>query len=137
MKIKKWISNGIIIVLCLFLMLGIIFFITEAASFENKYYKTEEPFLYAIQAKDYSRLMEVSYHNRAMKDGKSEKYSEYHGVADYFEAASFYGAYLENGEEEKAQRMKKKMEESFLQMGKYAYLTEEIHKILGLDEIGK
>lgn len=137
MKIKKWITNIIIIILCFFLILGIGFFLQEASSSESKYYRTEEPFLYAIQAKDYPRLVETSHHNLSMKNGRSEKFSEYHGVADYFEAASFYLAYLENGQKEKAEKMKKRMEEAELHMGRYAYLKEEIHKILGIEESGK
>ncbi|MBR5579521.1 MAG: hypothetical protein IKW28_11075 [Lachnospiraceae bacterium] len=135
MRIKKLVSNIIIVVLSFFLVTGIIFLISEIGSYGTDYYEKEEPFLYAIQGKDYPRLLEISYYNRVVDQEKSDKYSEYHGIADYFEAASYYRAYKENKEKEKEERMKRQMEEAKERMGDYSYLQEEIHEILGIDEI--
>lgn len=134
MRIKKLIINIVTGFLCLGLVLGIVSLFSEMRRYESDYNKKEETFLYAIQYKDYPRLLEVSHRNRSMKDGNSERFEEYHGVADYFQAASYYKMYRENNQPQKAEEMKKKMEEAKIRMGKYAYLQEEINQILNNGE---
>ena len=131
MRIKSLISNIILVFLLIVFVIGITICISEIGNYNDNYYMEEDSFLYAIQEKDYSRLVEISKLHRAV-NGVEEKFTPYHAVADYFEAATFYKAYMKMGDEEQAKKEKEIMDNNFYQMGEFSYLSEEIIKDLDI-----
>lgn len=131
MKIKNLMSNIILVFLLIVFVIGIIICISEIKYYHDDYYMNEDSFLYAIQEKEYSRLVKISKSHRAV-NGVEEKLIPYHAIADYFEAATFYKAYMKIGDEEQARKKKEIMEENVYQMGEFSYLAEEIMEDLGI-----
>lgn len=131
MKIKNIVINVLIVGLCFSLILGMGAFLREIRDYHYMYDRKEEEFLYAIQDKNYAHLWEISNEMR-ISDKSVVKLKEYFAVADYYESALYYKAYMENHETKKAEEKKRSMKEAKGRMGKYHYVTEEILERLEL-----
>ena len=97
------------------------------------YNYTTEPntLLRMLNRGDYAQVWREVQNNRAM--GETEKTDkEYilpYAATDYFEAASYYNAYRESGDEEKAAQYKAAMEKAYEDMGELQFLAEEIDEM--------
>lgn len=135
MKIKSMISNIIIVFLLLVFAVAMIICVSEIQSYNynEDYYRDEDSFLYAIQEKDYSRLVEISNFNKVLEKKENEKMKSFHAVADYFEAAAYYKAYQKIGDLDKAEKKWKIMEQTKTEMGEFSYLAEEMLEELEIE----
>lgn len=106
MKIKNIVINVLIVGLCFSLILGIGAFLREIRDYHYMYDRKEEEFLYAIQDKNHAHLWEISNEMR-ISDKSVVKLKEYFAVADYYESALYYKAYMENHETKKAEEKNK------------------------------
>lgn len=86
----------------------------------------------AVQYGDFYRLVYMYHENIANGFEGDRTMKEYYGVAKYYEAASFYKAFLETGDSVRAEREKEKMEQALEEMGGWSILEEEINAQLGL-----
>ncbi len=80
---------------------------------------------------EYQMIMEY-YLLQAYDVKLNREQKECYGVAKYFEAASYYRAFMETGDMERAEREKKKMEQAIEEMGNWNVVKEDIDTKLGL-----
>ena len=132
-KIVIWIMNIVIIVLSLVLFVMIFLVIAEFHQAFNRERSTDS-FGYHITAEEYFQLVPTYYSNTAYGYEPDAETAEYYGVAQYFEAALIYNAYMETGNEEMAQVYKEKMQAAKPEMGGWDMAIPSIHKQLGIDE---
>lgn len=98
------------------------------------YTHSEDSLLGNIERGQYGNLVSNVYDNEICNVKVTANMAECYAVAHYFEAASFYKVYLQNGYTEKAEEKKKIMEEQKQFMGDLAYTVEEIDEKLGLGD---
>lgn len=80
-------------------------------------------------------LYSVRYNRAAgLTEKQDPDFALPYAAADYYEAASYYTAYVRNGQDELAGRYREKMEEAHQRMGELQFLTEKMNADLGLDE---
>ena len=132
-KVVTWIMNIIIIVLSLILFVMIFLLIAEFNSAFNRERSTES-FGYFVSSEEYHQLGGIYHNNLAHGYKPDAETAEYYGVAQYFEAAFIYNAYMETGNEEMAQVYKEKMQAAKTEMGGWDIAIPSIHKQLGIEE---
>jgi hypothetical protein len=132
-KIVTWILNIIIIVLSLFLFLMIFLVIAEFRSAFN-WERSTDSFGYYMSSEEYFQITPAYHTNIANGYEPDEEVAEYYGVAQYFEAALIYNAYVETDNEEMAQVYKEKMQAAEGEMGGWNIAIPSIHKQLGIEE---
>ena len=132
-KIVIWILNIIIIILCFLLFITAGVMISEFHSAFNRERSTDS-FGYYMSGEKYFELVPVSYSNTAYGYKTDAETAEYYGVAQYFEAALIYNAYVETDNEEMAQVYKEKMQAAKGEMGGWDIAIPSIHKQLGIEE---
>lgn len=131
-KIIIWCLNIVIIVLSLVLFLMVCVMIGELHdAFDRK--RSTDNFAYYMKSEDYHELVPAYYHNTINGFKADEETMEYYGVAQYFEAAFLYNAYVKTGNEEMAQKYKEKMQAAETEMGGWSIAKDSIHKQLGLE----
>lgn len=86
----------------------------------------ERTLYYCVERGDFGRLVTECEENIQAGFEKQRNMQEYYGVAKYFEAASYYKAYLETGDTVRAERELAKMEEALPEMGGWSILEGEI-----------
>lgn len=91
---------------------------------------TENSMYYRLDDGDFYRMVEGYHMNIQEGHEGSAEMQEYYGVAQYYEAASMYRAFLETGDTERAAREKEKMELARVEMGDWAMVEPEILKQL-------
>ncbi|MBQ9991121.1 MAG: hypothetical protein IJP31_09320 [Lachnospiraceae bacterium] len=133
MRIKNLFFNLIIVAMCVLLLISGGFFFLSLHDYMSAYHIEGTSLLYAIQDEDYGRLVELAKRSQAAENEPTKIQEECYAVAAYFEAASYYKAYLLAGENEKAEKKAGIMEEQMEQMGEFSYLAEEICKRLELE----
>lgn len=92
----------------------------------KKYIYSESSFLYSIEGEDYARLVDITYQNQMNGADPTDTIEECYAAAKYFEHASYYKAYRENGDEKKAAELWNKMEEQKGLMGELSYMTDYV-----------
>lgn len=132
MKIKNIVLNVIIAVLCFILVVMLAVFVQQIFDYNRNYYPDETSFLYAVQEQDYPRLVDMMHRNQAAGVKTSDTYEECYAVARYYEAATYYKAYREAGNQKLASEKENIMKEQLLLMGQLSYAAEEINRKLGL-----
>ena len=126
------VMNVIIVILCIVLLLVVANCVQSTINAFNPPYK-ESSFRYYVEHNEFAYLVSKYYRNVAEGDD-SAKMKEYYGVAEYFEAASYYKAFLEAGDTVRAERELKRMEEAAGKMGGWEMTKAVIHEQLGLDK---
>ncbi len=94
---------------------------------------SEQSLYYCVQDGDFGRLVSYCHEGMQESDHASARVKEYYGIAKYYEAASFYKAFLETGDTERAEQAKAKMEQAYAEMGSWNIVQEEIHELLGIE----
>lgn len=120
-------------------ILGIIFaamvLLFAARIREHFYYYTAEPndILRELNRGDLVDAWRDARENRAagLTAEKDPDYTLPYAAADYFEAASYYEVFRENGDEEMAEVYRNKMDAAREDMGELAYLSDEIDALFG------
>ena len=119
-------------ILTAFLIFGLIGFM---ASRSDNYYDRKfggSTADYAIQREDYTGLLNDYYNDYGIIGLVTPGFEENAAVAEYADAAFRYGAYLKNGEEERAARQKARMEEAAGNAGIYEPQTEKSEEIMNI-----
>lgn len=96
------------------------------------YTESADSLLRYIEIGEYGELVRCMYKNEAAEAKITTDMAECYAVARYYEAASFYKVYFQNGRMEEAEKKKKIMEEQKLLMGDLAYVEEDIIESLEL-----
>ena len=124
--------NVVIVILCILLLIvGYVAVESTIDVFSPTY--GENSFRYSVEDNNFAPLVSKYYRNVA-EGADSAKMQEYYGVAEYFEAASYYKAFLEAGDTVRAERELKRMEEAAGKMGGWEMTKAVIHEQLGLDK---
>lgn len=126
-----WVLKILIIVLSVVLLLGIITAISSFMDAADNDYDVQRMELYITEG-NYDRLVEAYHTNVAEEVRENKAIKECYGVAKYYEAAFHYKAYLETGDEQKAQREKQKMNDAYEEMGSWNVVAEDIRAELSL-----
>ena len=132
-KIVTWIMNIIIVVLSMALFVMIFLFVAEFRQAFDRESSTNS-FGYYMSSEEYFQITPAYHNNTAYGYKPDAETAEYYGVAQYFEAALIYNAYVQAGNEEMAEAFKKKMQEAKPEMGDWDIAIPAIHKQLGIEE---
>lgn len=129
--IKIIILNVVIGVLVFFLLITGIYALEEFSyEFDNGY--KEDIFLYRIKDERYNEMVRMYHENEAYGKEFDEEGQEYYAIAKYYEAASFYKAFLEAGDTQRMERYLDKMEDAEEDMGAMAFTKDKIDEKLGI-----
>ncbi len=131
---KKTVLNGIIVILALILIARTAYTIQVFAEMSGEKYM-ENNMLYRLKEEDFGSLVTIYHSNVAMGYEDKKELQDYYGIARYYEAAANYKMYLENGEPEKAEREKLKMEEAADDFGELYFVKDKIDVKLALHEL--
>lgn len=118
--------NVIIFLLGALLLLNIAMAVMSVGEELKGYPYEESSFLYAMESRDYARMLEMKHRNEGYRVKTTETMRECYAVAQYFEAAVYERAYREDGQTDKAEAYRKKKEEQREAMGAFSYAAEEI-----------
>lgn len=115
----------LIIVLSIVFVIGIVTAISSFRDAADNGYDVERLESYITEG-NYDRLVEAYHTNVAQEVRESKAMKECYAVAKYYEAAFTYKAYLETGDEQRAQREKQKMNDAYEEMGNWNVVAEDI-----------
>lgn len=132
--LKNIITNIIIVILSIILVFFSVSLISQLVNYKSAYQASENTLYMQIRDGDYFSMLDEVKQNRILGVHENAEYKECYAVADYFEAASLYKAYMENGQEKMAAKYKEKMTESQKKMGDLTYTAEDINSKLGIDD---
>ena len=132
MNIKNMLSNIVIGALCLVFVVSAFYMVREVIGYNTSYHPEESSFLYSIQQQDYANLVQMMYRNEAADVETNATYEECYAVARYYEAATYYKAYKNAGDEKAAAKKLEIMEKQVLLMGDLAYVADDIDEKLEL-----
>ncbi len=121
-------------------ILGVVFvvltalFLYRMSDRYTRYSPEPDDILFELKRGDYVGAWEDAERNRAcgITEQTDPDYALPYAVTDYYEAASYYTVYRENGDEEKAAVYRKAMDKAFTSMGELQFMAEEIDGMLGL-----
>lgn len=137
-KIKDWrvIVLDIFLIIASIVLAGKIVTLIEDVKYDIEMGTDESSFYYHLEDREYPYI--VNYGAEALAEKKSGYNTvgmqECYAVGDYYEAASLYKAYLVTGDEERAARMKERMEEAEGSMGELSIEIPRILRQLGIEE---
>ena len=93
-----------------------------------------DSFYYRLSDGDYGAMVEMYYLNEAYNVEPDEELNMYYGAARYFEAASWYKAYIEAGDDARAAAYRLTMDEAEAQMGALSMVAGDICAALDISE---
>lgn len=134
MKNKNKVMNVIIVALCVVFVIAALSFVREFSDYSSIYAVKEDSFLYCLQSGNYGEMVDRMKQNQGEGVELTQTYEECYAVAEYFEAASLYKAYMLDGNMEKASQQKERMEDAATRMGEFSYAIGDMNKRLGLEE---
>ena len=114
------------------LAVGAVIFTINMFAEEWNYSYDAESFYYRLESEDYRDMVEMYYMNESAGVKPDEELEQYYGVAKYFEAASYYKVYQDDGDEEQMAKYLNRMEMAEEQMGVLSIAAEDIDDKLGL-----
>lgn len=123
------ILNILIVVLCVAIVGVGAGAIVEYASMDDYEFELED-YIYYLQKGSYNDIAE-----RSLKDPEiTEEEEPYVAIGEYFQAASFYKAYVTAGDSEKADEARSRMEAAAEGMGLLAGERDKMDALLGINE---
>lgn len=131
-NVVNFVLNIVIVVLCVVTVICGFWAVNNLVD-DYSWSYDESSFYYHIESNNFYSTVCMRHRNEAEGVRANSTMKEYYGVAKYFEAASYYKAFLESGDTVRAEREKAKMEEAVLEMGGWAFLEEDIIKQLELE----
>ena len=132
-SIKELIANAAIVVLSIGLVISMMILLTEVHYMDYGYAHDEDSFWYNIEDGRYGQIVRNRWMNEFEDVKVTEGLKQCYAVADYFEAASFYKAAIDNGNMQLAEKYALKMEEAYTYFYDITYIAEDIHNKLGLE----
>lgn len=137
MKNRKTLSNifvGIVIfILSFMLVINISRFVKELQDSIGGYKTSEDHLLYYVQEGNYARMVERIQMNEFLGVKPSQTMKECYAIARYYEAATFYKAFIENNNLEKAAGKKEIMDQQEQLAGEMKYIINEINESLEIN----
>lgn len=130
MKIKNLIFNIVISILSVILVITTASVAYSFWDYSRVYVYDEERFWNCIQSESYDYIVSCMYENEINGVKTTKDLEECYAVARYFEAASFYKAYEQNGKTDKAKEKQKIMEEQKEKMGELSFAAGDIDAFL-------
>ncbi|MGN1146663.1 MAG: hypothetical protein ACI4R5_09455 [Acetatifactor sp.] len=130
--IRVLVLNIIIVVLVFLLIIRVIMLVGEFSDSCERGYK-EESFVYRMQDESYMSMVEMYHTNAGLQLKSSKEAEEYYGVAQYYEAASYYKIFFEAGDVLRMEKYLQKMNEASEKMGELGFVTEKIDARLGIE----
>lgn len=94
----------------------------------------ESSFAYRLEDGRYGSMVEYYHENVANHVKDEEGMEEYYAAARFYEAALYYKAFLNAGDEERASRYADKMKEAQEELGSLAGFDKKILKQLEITE---
>ncbi len=125
---------NVVIILLIFFLLIFVKLICDECLGVNDIGHDVEYYIYQIQYEDYTGMVEDYYKNIADFESESDWVKEYYYVAQYAEAAAYYNAFSETGDEKRAKQYAGKMEVAEASMGSLYSEIDVIKRKLGLDK---
>ena len=138
-KIREMRQNVIIMVMnIVIVVIGIIMVICGFVATSNLYGRysmpnTDRSMYYCINGGDFERMVSMYHQNVQAGFGDDRRMQEYYGVAEYYEAASFYKVFLDAGDTARAEREKAKMDTALVRMGGWSIVEQEVRAQLGIE----
>lgn len=128
---RRLILDIVIVILTLAVLFSLYYAISSfREAYEDGY--SVDTYYYRIEEGRYAELVELYYAETDRQDPKDSGKEECYAVARYYEAASYYKMYLENGDTEKAEEQRQRMEEIAGEMGELSGEQENIRRQLGI-----
>jgi hypothetical protein len=90
--------------------------------------------MYALERSEYAELVDEYYGDRGVLGRINDGYEDAAAVAEYADAAFRYGAYMESGDTQRAQRQKERMDKAAEKAGIYGPELEKIDGRLDLEK---
>lgn len=126
----RWGLDLVIGFLCVILV-GTVIFAVSTIKEDWNYSHDVDSFYYRLQDEDFGTMVEMYYRNKEAGVKGNRELQQYYGIAEYFEAASYYKAYKETGREEQLKKYADKMEHALTHMGELSFVSDSICQSLG------
>ncbi len=94
----------------------------------------DDDFKYCLEEGDYPQLIYMLAQNSRTEEQPTEHTEEFSALAEYYQAASLYKAYIAANNENAAAEQKKIMDERASEITEYKEHMANIHNMLGLHE---
>lgn len=134
---KKSTANRILDIviglLCVVLVGSAVFAVTSFRDASDIGY-SESLFVYRLEEEDFDRMTEMYHSNEAAGIKADQKLEPYYGIAEYFEAASYYKAAVHTNDAEGMMHYRQKMDAAEQRMGELSFVSEIIREKLALGE---
>ena len=121
----------IAIVIAVLVLGGSILGIAELAYYESGTGSSLENLAYSVEREDYAELLYMCQLN-GIKRESDKDFQEFYALADYYEAATWYKAYLETGDSKRTAAQKEKMDAAALGLGRLSATKSRVDAQLGL-----
>ncbi len=131
-KMRNNICNIIIVVLSVIFFLLIVGFCRELFN-RNDYFHKPNSFYYQIKSGRYADMVVATKENRSRRVMETAELKVCYAVADYYEAATYYKAYIENAQKADAEKYLGKMKDCRNRMDDLAYAADDIDDKLKID----
>lgn len=133
MNKKQWKKRGpvrftmdiIIGILCVITVGAAVFMITILNEDWN-YSHDADSFYYRLQDEDFGTMVEMYHRNKEAGVEGNQELKQYYGIAEYFEAASYYKIYQETGDETQMKKYYDQMENAKNRMGELSFVSDKI-----------
>ncbi len=122
---RRLILDIVIAVLAFGAVIALLFAISSYREVYADSYSVDS-YYYYMEEGNYPRLVELYYGERDRQEPKDGEKKEFYAVARYYEAASYYKMYQENGDTERAKEQAEKMEAARQEMGTLSGEAENI-----------
>lgn len=141
LKTKDWrvLLLDVALVVAALILAAMLMNLADEVQYDFRLYMDEGSFISWMRYETYPHTVLYTAENRAeQKSGyDAEHLLACYAVADYYEAASLYKAYLTTGDEERAARMLERMQEAEAGMGELSFEISKIRTQLGIEADGR
>ncbi len=121
----RFVLDIVIGILCV-IMVGIAVFTIDTLREDWNYSYDADAFYYRLQEEDFGTMVDMYHSNKEAGVKENQELKQYYGIAEYFEAASYYRAFQEDENEEQMKKYVEKMELAKEQMGELDFVSEMI-----------
>lgn len=134
---KDLVANIVLVLLSITLVIGLITMCSELRYINNHREQDANSFWWNYDSGRYVDNIKYMYENKINDVKENTELTQCYAVAEYFEAASLYKAYVSSGNNDKAQKYLDVMEKAYSEMGDVSYLAEDIDTRLEITDLMK
>lgn len=132
---KDLAANIVLVLLSITLVIGVITLCSELRYINSHREQDANSFWWNYDSGRYVDNIKYMYENKINDVRENTELTQCYAVAEYFEAASLYKAYVIKGNADKAQKYLEVMAKAYSEMGDVSYLAEDIDAKLGIAEV--